>query len=510
LESKKVILIILDGWGIGKVPEVDAIYNAKTPVFDRLKAQYSHATLTTFGESVGLPKGQMGNSEVGHLNLGAGRVVEQELVRINSIASNNQFLNNAVFKEAAQKAIQHKVPFHLMGLLSDGGIHSHIDHLKSMIKSLHEMGVSKILIHAFLDGRDTDPKSGISFVEDIEIFSKDYQAELVSVIGRYYAMDRDKRWERIKKAYDVLVLGLGHPTSNFIESIQHYYDIDVTDEFMEPIFKIRKNGELEGIIREGDVVACFNFRTDRCRQISEVLTQNDFPEWDMQKLSLSYYTLTEYDEHFKNVSVILQKEDIKLSLGEIIAQQGLQQLRIAETEKYPHVTYFFSGGRESSFEGEERILINSPKVATYDLQPEMSAIEVTEKLIEAIQQNNFQFIVVNYANADMVGHTGVFDAAKKAVETVDACLGNVVDVALRNEYIPIIIADHGNADIMINEDGSPNTAHTTNLVPLIVASDNCFVKAGKLADIAPSVLSLMQIERPKEMTGNIIIEKRVK
>lgn len=507
LDLKKIILIILDGWGIGKIKDSDAINQAKTPVFDELKAKYSYATLTTFGKAVGLPKGQMGNSEVGHLNLGAGRVVKQELARINEIADNNEFILNTTFQKAAKQAIEKNVPLHLMGLLSDGGIHAHINHLKAMIKALHQMGVPKIYIHAFLDGRDTDPKSGIQFVEDIETFNENYPAVLASVIGRYYAMDRDKRWERIKKAYDLLVHGLGTSTSNFKESIQHYYDIDITDEFMEPIFKIKKNGESEGSIKEGDVVVCFNFRTDRCRQISEVLTQNDFPEWGMNKLPISYFTLTEYDENFEYVSVILPKEDIRKTLGEVIAQQGLQQLRIAETEKYPHVTYFFSGGRESPFEGEARILINSPKVATYDLKPEMSALEVSNRLIEAIQQNVFHLIIVNYANADMVGHTGVFKAAKKAAETVDACLGKVIKAAEQYQYVPIVIADHGNADFMINEDGSPNTAHTTNLVPIIVADKKYIVKSGKLADMATSILSIMKIKKPEEMDGDIIIEE---
>ncbi len=507
MRFKKVILIILDGWGIGKIPKADAINKANTPVFDSLKSGYSDATLTTFGEAVGLPKGQMGNSEVGHLNLGAGRVVQQELARINSIAKHGEFSNNRAFQEAAQQAIERQVPFHLMGLLSDGGIHSHIDHVKAMIKSLHQLGVPQIYLHTFLDGRDTDPKSGIDFVRDIEAFNENYPAKLVSVIGRYYAMDRDKRWERIREAYKLLIEGLGSPTSNFTETIQGFYDLDITDEFMHPIFEIKKNGEAVGRIKEGDVVACFNFRTDRCRQISEAFTQKDFPAFNMHKLSFSYYTLTEYDESFKEVSVILRKEDITKTIGEIIAQQGLKQLRIAETEKYPHVTYFFSGGREAPFEGEERILINSPKVATYDLQPSMSAAEVTERLIEAIQKNEAHFIVVNYANADMVGHTGVFEAAQQAVETVDTCLGEVVKAAQQNQYIPIIIADHGNADFMINKDGSPNTAHTTNLVPIIVADTAYTAESGKLADIAPSILSLMEIEAPNEMDGNIIIEK---
>jgi len=501
--------MILDGWGIGKIPYADAIRKAETPVFDDLKAQFNHATLTTFGEEVGLPKGQMGNSEVGHLNLGAGRIIKQELLRINTLAQNNGFLDNATLKEAAQKSIQKQVPFHLIGLLSDGGIHSHINHLKAIIKALNEMSVSKIYIHAFLDGRDTDPKSGINFIKEIEAFNKNHPAELVSVIGRYYAMDRDKRWERIKKAYDLLVHGKGTATSNLETSIQNFYKQDITDEFLEPVMKIDEHGKPITTIRGDDVVACFNFRTDRCRQISEVLKQKDFPEFDMHKLQIDYYTLTEYDEGFENVSVILEKEDISQSLGEVIAQNGLQQLRIAETEKYPHVTYFFSGGREVPFEGEERIMVNSPKVATYDLQPEMSAFEVTDRLIEAIQKNKFDFIVVNYANADMVGHTGIFEAAQKAIETVDNCIGKVLKFADQNQYLPIIIADHGNADFMINEDGSPNTAHTTNLVPVIVVNDSYKVKNGKLADLAPTILSLMQIEIPKIMTGNIIIGKDV-
>lgn len=506
---RKVILIILDGWGIGKVPKADAIYKAKTPNIDGLINKFNNATLKTFGQPVGLPDGQMGNSEVGHLNIGAGRVVLQELARINNLANNNGFATNKILMKAADLSIKNNKPFHLMGLVSNGGIHSHINHLKALVKTLSNAGVPQIFIHAFTDGRDTDPKSGISFINELENFIKDYNAELVSVIGRYYAMDRDKRWPRIKKAYDLLTKGDGLQTTDFETSIKQSYTKNITDEFLEPIVKADKFGKAIGTIKEGDVLCCFNFRTDRCRQISEAITQKDFHRFDMKTLNIHYFTLTEYDKNFKNVEVILNKDSINNTLGEVIAKSGLKQLRVAETEKYPHVTFFFSGGREIPFEGEERILVNSPKVATYDLKPEMSAFEITQKLVSAIEENTFDFIIVNYANTDMVGHTGDFEAAKKAAETVDNCVERVLKSAVTHQYIPIIIADHGNAEFMINEDGSPNTAHTTNLVPVIVCDKSYKVKDGKLGDLAPSILSLMNLKIPAEMNGEIIIEKNV-
>jgi len=505
--SKKVILMILDGWGIGKIPKADAIKAANTPNFDNYLQKYSNSTLITFGSEVGLPKGQMGNSEVGHLNLGAGRVVFQELARLNNMVEDGSFFENKILIEAAKKAAEKNTSFHLMGLVSDGGIHSHINHAKASIKLLNDYGVKNIYVHAFTDGRDTDPKSGKNFVSDLNNFCNENGAQLVSVIGRYYAMDRDKRWPRIKLAYDMLLDRKGELTKDIISAIEESYKNEVTDEFIKPICLLNDNGEAIGNIKEGDSVFCFNFRTDRCRQITNVLTQQDMPDEGMQTLDLNYITMTEYDEKFKGLKIVIEKDDLKNTLGEVLEKNNKKQLRVAETEKYPHVTFFYSGGRELPFDGENRILANSPKVATYDLQPEMSAYEVTDKLINSIENEDLDFIVVNYANTDMVGHTGVFEAAMKAAETVDECVGKVVKSAIKNNFIPIIIADHGNADFMINEDGSPNTAHSTNLVPLIVVDKNYAVKAGKLGDIAPSILNIMEIAIPNEMTGEIIINE---
>ncbi len=505
----KVMLLILDGWGYGSVPESDAILQADTPCFDGLKSKYPNNTLITYGRDVGLPKGQMGNSEVGHMNIGAGRIVFQELTRINMMVEDESFYQNEVLVDAADKAVASDKTFHLMGLLSDGGIHSHINHLKASIKLLADKGVSKICIHIFTDGRDTDPNNGITYVSQIETFIKDYPAAVIASIGgRYYGMDRDQRWERIKLAYDAIVHGTGSEAQDAVKAIEHTYNEGVTDEFIKPIVITDENGKAKGCLNEGDFVFCFNFRTDRCRQITQVLTQEDMPDHSMRKLDLNYYTMTEYDSSFQGVHVVLKKDDLKNTLGEMIAASGKTQLRAAETEKYPHVTFFFSGGKEEAFQGESRILVNSPKVATYDLQPEMSAYELKDKVLKHLKDQPDDFVVLNFANTDMVGHTGIFEAGKKAAETVDQCVAEIIPFALENNYIPIIIADHGNADFMINEDGSPHTAHTVNPVPVIVVNEHYSIKDdGKLGDLAPSILSMMGIDIPEEMSGEVIFEK---
>jgi len=422
------------------------------------------------------------------------------------MVDDGSFYENKILVEAAKKAAANNKAFHLMGLVSNGGIHSHIKHVKASVKLLKDYGVNEIYVHAFTDGRDTDPKSGYGFLQELDDFCTENGAQLVSVIGRYYAMDRDKRWPRIKLAYDLLLEGKGKKTKNILDAIIESYAANVTDEFIKPICLIDENEQAIGRIKEGDTVFCFNFRTDRCRQITTVLTQQNMPEEEMKTIDLDYITMTQYDENFKGLQIVIQKDDLKNTLGEVLQQHNKKQLRIAETEKYPHVTFFYSGGREQAFEGENRIMAASPKVATYDLQPEMSAEEITDKLINAISNDDLDFIIVNYANTDMVGHTGVFSAAIKAAETVDACVGKVIEAAKENNYVPIIIADHGNADFMINQDGSPNTAHSTNPVPIIVADENYTTKGGKLGDIAPSILSIMNIEIPAEMTGEIIID----
>lgn len=509
-DQRRMLLIILDGWGLGQKLEADAIQQADTPYFDQLMAERPHAVLTTYGEEVGLPAGQMGNSEVGHLNIGAGRVVYQELARINKAIRDRELHQNKALLDALAYARDNNKAVHLMGLVSDGGVHSHIDHLKALCDIADEQGNEQVYIHAFTDGRDCDPKSGKGFIADLLEHIADQPAALASVIGRYYAMDRDKRWERIQKAYELLVHGTGEVVTDVLSTMQHRYDNGETDEFLKPMVLVNEQGHPRATIKDDDVLICFNFRTDRPREISVVLTQADMPAFNMHKLSLRYLTMTRYDETFQNIDVLFHKEDISNTLGEVLAKAGKTQVRIAETEKYPHVTFFFNGGREKEFAGERRILINSPKVATYDLQPEMSAYEVTEAIIGDIREHQPDFICLNYANADMVGHTGVMAAAKKAAETVDTCLHKLTDVALEHGYESIIIADHGNSDYLINEDGTPNTAHTKNPVPIIFVSNsrpNLAVADGKLGDIAPTILHLLGMDIPDEMDGTVLIHE---
>jgi 2,3-bisphosphoglycerate-independent phosphoglycerate mutase len=503
--SKKVILVIMDGWGLGLVPTADAIQQAKTPFVSSLAQSYPHSTLVTCGEAVGLPDGQMGNSEVGHLNLGAGRIVYQELQRINVAIREESFAKNETLIASIKYAQQNNKPLHLLGLVSDGGVHAHTSHLKAICDICKNEGLKEVYIHAFTDGRDTDPKSGLGFVQNMESHLLNSVGKIATLSGRYYAMDRDKRWERIKFAYDALVNAQGPSANSALEAIQENYDNNITDEFIKPTI-ITENGQPIARIKEGDAVLCFNFRTDRCREITEVLSQKDFPEFEMKKIALHYTTLTKYDETFKNVQVIFENDNLVNTLGDVLAQNNKKQIRIAETEKYPHVTFFFNGGREIPFEGETRIMASSPKVATYDLQPEMSANELTEKLLPEINKGEADFICLNFANADMVGHTGIFSAVVKAVETVDACVEKIVTAGLQNGYTLLVTADHGNADYMINEDGSPNTAHTLNLVPLFLVDQNWKgqIKSGKLGDIAPTILSLMGLSIPSEMTGNVL------
>jgi 2,3-bisphosphoglycerate-independent phosphoglycerate mutase len=507
MEQKRSMLIIMDGWGLGKIKYADAIQQANVPFVSSLYSKFPNSTLVTCGEDVGLPDGQMGNSEVGHLNLGAGRIVYQELQRIHVAIRSGEFAQNDAFNAAIDYAKNNHKPLHLIGLVSDGGVHSHIDHLKAITEICKEKGLHDVFIHAFTDGRDTDPKSGLTFLRDLKQHLDKTTGKIASITGRYYAMDRDKRWERVRLAYDALVNGAGLHTQNPLEEIEHSYAANVTDEFIKPVITVGKDNKPIAVIKDDDAVLCFNFRTDRCREITEVLTQKDLPEFGMKKLSLNYTTMTEYDKTFQRVGVIFRNDNLTKTLGEVLADHGLKQIRIAETEKYPHVTFFFSGGREAPFEGETRIMKPSPKVATYDLQPEMSAIDLTDAIVPEIQKKSADFICLNYANADMVGHTGDFQAAIKAVETVDRCVERVVTAALESDYVVFLTADHGNADFMINEDGSPNTAHTLNPVPLFVIDKNWkgVVKKGKLGDIAPSILTMMGIPIPKEMSGNILI-----
>ncbi len=507
MEKKKVILIIMDGWGLGKVKSADAIQNANVPFVSSLYNKFPHATLVTCGEAVGLPDGQMGNSEVGHLNLGAGRIVYQELQRINVAVRDGSFSKNEVLLQSIRYAKTNKKPLHLLGLLSDGGVHSHINHVKAIIDVCKSEGLSNVFVHAFTDGRDTDPKSGLGFIKDLQGHLNNSVGKIATVNGRYYAMDRDKRWERVKLAYDAMVKGVGEKATDAIAAVENSYAKNVTDEFIKPTVIVGEDQLPLATIKEGDAVLCFNFRTDRCREITEVLTQANHPEQEMHTLKLHYTTMTQYDHSFKNVEVIFENDDLKNTLGDILAQNSLKQIRIAETEKYPHVTFFFSGGREVPFDGEKRIMIPSPKVATYDLKPEMSAFEVTDAIIPEIENKSCDFICLNFANADMVGHTGVFSAGIKAAETVDKCVERVVTAALKNGYTTFLTADHGNADYMINEDGTPNTAHTMNLVPFFII-DNEFkgkVKNGKLGDLAPTILTMMQLPIPKEMSGEVLI-----
>ena len=504
--KKKVLLMILDGWGITQNEEVSAVAQAKTPFMDALPDKFPHASLRTDGMNVGLPEGQMGNSEVGHMNLGAGRVVYQDLVKINMAVEKDTLKDEPVLEEALAYAVKNNKPVHFMGLVSDGGVHSHINHLKGLLSAAEKLGVKEKYVHAFTDGRDVDPHSGKGFIEDLLPHLEKTNSKLASVIGRYYAMDRDKRWERVKKAYDLIVKGEGKKTTNAISAIQESYDEGTSDEFIKPIVITGDNGEPVAKLSEKDVVIYFNFRTDRGRQLTQALSQDDFPEYDMKKLTLYYVTMTKYDDRFKNVNVIFKKSNIKATLGEVLEYEGRNQIRIAETEKYPHVTFFFSGGREEPFKGEKRIMCNSPKVATYDLQPEMSAFEIKDKILPEIEKESADFICLNFANPDMVGHTGDFDAAIKACETVDTCAKEVAEKAFDKGYSVIIIADHGNSEVMKNPDGSPNTAHTTNPVPLILMDKEVKqIKDGKLGNIAPTVLKLMGIAQPDLMTEDPLI-----
>jgi 2,3-bisphosphoglycerate-independent phosphoglycerate mutase len=512
--KKKVALVILDGWGLGDGSKSDAIANAKTPFVTSLYKKYPHSTLRTSGEDVGLPVGQMGNSEVGHLNIGAGRIVYQDLALINKAVREKTIDKNAELLKAFEYAKQNNKSLHFMGLVSEGGVHSSQAHLHYLCDLATEHELKNVFVHAFTDGRDTDPQSGLTYLTNLENHLKKSSAKIASVVGRYYAMDRDKRWERVQLAYNLLVKGEGKKTQHVLKAVEESYAENITDEFIKPIVHTDASGNPIGIIKENDVVICFNFRTDRCREITQVLTQKDMPEHNMHTLPLYYVTMTNYDHTFKNVHVLYDKDNLEMTLGEVLANAGKKQIRIAETEKYPHVTFFFSGGREKEFIGEKRIMAASPKVATYDLKPEMSAVELTDAIIKEMAAPSLEgrvgegpdFICLNFANADMVGHTGVYSSIIKAVETVDTCLQRIVEAGLQNNYSFIIIADHGNADYVINPDGSPNTAHSTNPVPcILIDSDYKKVHEGKLADIAPTVLKLLNVSIPKEMTGDVLV-----
>jgi len=504
--NKKVILMILDGWGKSPDPKVSAIDNANVPFINSLYTKYPNASLRTDGLNVGLPEGQMGNSEVGHMNLGAGRIVYQDLVKINLAVQNKTLAQEKPLVDAFNYAKQNNKKLHLLGLVSNGGVHSHIEHLKGLVDATEEAGVDNVFIHAFTDGRDVDPKSGVGFISELENHLKDKKAKLASIIGRYYAMDRDKRWERVKLAYDLLVNGEGTHSTNAVDSIQDNYQEGITDEFIKPIVMTDENDAPLATIQPDDVVIFFNFRTDRGRQLTEVLSQFDIHEQNMHKLKLYYVTMTNYDDNFKDIHVVYDKDNLTETLGEVVSSNGKKQIRIAETEKYPHVTFFFSGGREQPFEGEKRLLCPSPKVATYDLQPEMSAFDLKDALVPELKKGEVDFVCLNFANGDMVGHTGVMEAAIKACEAVDACVKEVIEAALENNYTTIVIADHGNCETMINPDGSPNTAHTTNPVPIIlVDKDLKHVKDGVLGDIAPTILDLMGLEQPQAMTRHSLV-----
>ena len=504
--AQKTLLMILDGWGNSPDPKVSAIAQANTPFIDSLYKEYAHSTLRTDGEHVGLPEGQMGNSEVGHMNLGAGRIVYQDLAKINLAVKNKQLGQNTVLSDCLTQAKKKNKKIHLLGLLSDGGVHSHIDHLEGLLELISDHQIENVFLHAFTDGRDVDPKSGVHFVKQIEGKLAQTGGKLASLIGRYYAMDRDQRWERVKETYDLLVNGKGNPVADFEAYLNSSYKEGTTDEFIKAAYKADSEGNATTTISEGDVVLFFNFRTDRGRELTQVLTQKAFPEHNMYPLSLDYVTLTNYDDSFQNIKVVFDKDNLSDTLGEVLSKAGKTQVRIAETEKYPHVTFFFNGGRETPFEGEGRILCPSPKVATYDLQPEMSAFEIRDAIVEKITTDAPDFICLNFANPDMVGHTGVFDAAVRACEVVDQCTETVVQSALKKDYAIIIIADHGNCETMINPDGSPNTAHTTNPVPiLLVDSEKKKIKNGVLGDVAPTILDLMEVTRPKAMTQNSLL-----
>ena len=504
MEGKKTVLIILDGWGHGDRTKSDAIHHANTPFVDSLYKNSPNSELQTDGLAVGLPEGQMGNSEVGHLNIGAGRTVYQDLAKINKACAEDTLEDMPQLQASFHYAKANNKTLHLMGLVSDGGIHSHSKHLFELCRLAQKAGLKKVFVHAFTDGRDTDPKSGKQFLEELE--SNLHGARIASVCGRYYAMDRDNRWERIQLAYNLLTKGQGSTTKNISQSIEDSYQDRVTDEFIKPIVCVDDKDQPLAIIQEGDAVICFNFRTDRCREITTALTQKQMPEYSMQTLKLHYTTMTMYDKSFKDVNIIFEKDNLNKTLGQVVSENGLTQIRIAETEKYPHVTFFFSGGREAEFEGEKRLMASSPKVATYDLQPEMSAHEVVAKIVPELENSTADFVCLNFANPDMVGHTGDYDAIVKAVETVDQCTKEVVEAGLKSNYAFVIIADHGNADFTINADGSPNTAHTTNLVPcFLLNTDYKNINHGKLGDIAPTILTLMGINIPHEMTGNSLV-----
>lgn len=504
--NKKVLLLILDGWGITQDPKVSAIFNAKTPFINSLSENFPTASLRTDGEHVGLPKGQMGNSEVGHMNLGAGRIVYQNLARINKAIDEGTLAKEETLIAAFDHAKKHNKKLHFVGLVSDGGIHSHIEHLKGLLTAAHQNQVQNVFLHAFTDGRDCDPKSGKQFIKNVEEHMQQTTGSLATVSGRYYAMDRDHRWERIKLTYDALVNGRGEMTNNALDSIQESYNNDITDEFIKPLVLTDETGAPKAKIEKDDVVIFFNFRTDRGRQLTSALTQEDYPDYQMKKLPLYFVTLTNYDDRFKNIKVIYNSDNLDNTLGEVLEKAGKKQIRIAETEKYPHVTFFFSGGREKEFIGERRLLCPSPKVATYDLKPEMSAYEITDAIIPELEKEEVDFICLNFANGDMVGHTGNFDAAVKACEAVDICTKKVVTTALDHGYTTLLIADHGNCETMMNPDGSPNTSHTTNPVPIILIDNQLkSIKNGILGDISPTILNLMGLEKPKEMTQNSLV-----
>ena len=503
--SKKALLMILDGWGLGDQKKDDVIFNTPTPYWDYLMNTYPHSQLQASGENVGLPDGQMGNSEVGHLNIGAGRVVYQDLVKINRACADNSILKNPEIVAAFSYAKENGKNVHFMGLTSNGGVHSSLVHLFKLCDIAKEYNIDNTFIHCFMDGRDTDPKSGKGFIEELSAHCEKSAGKIASIIGRYYAMDRDKRWERVKEAYDLLVKGEGKKAADMVQAMQESYDEGVTDEFIKPIV----NANFDGTIKEGDVVIFFNYRNDRAKELTVVLTQQDMPEVGMRTIpGLQYYCMTPYDASFKGVHILFDKENVSNKLGEYLAAKGLNQLHIAETEKYAHVTFFFNGGRETPYDNEDRILVPSPKVATYDLKPEMSAYEVKDKLVAAINENKYDFIVVNFANGDMVGHTGIYEAIEKAVVAVDACVKDVIEAAKAQDYEAIIIADHGNADHALNEDGTPNTAHSLNPVPCVYVTENKAAKVedGRLADVAPTILKIMGLEAPAEMNGNVLIK----